>query len=130
MNDFIRGTGKSLFLCLCDLKNRINLESYFRTGYTLDGEVQITRPDKEGGTWIALQSCKYEAVSDILVPITKKYSFILSSGMSPDECNSNFQSAVIEILKNQEDIITREKSFVEPGKDKIWQALALYSYPV
>lgn len=130
MNDYITAEGGSLFLCACDLNNRIRKEMLFKLNFAVTEDVQFIRPDKDGGKWKAKLKYSYDDSSCTLISPRFIFSFVLSEAESRERCMRNHEAEIKRMQIEHECLDMFDSQIIIPkySEDK-WQAYSMFCYP-
>ncbi len=121
---------KNLFLCACDLNNRIIEERRFKSNIAMIGEPQFYVPTRSGERWRASQRYTYGERCINTDGKTKKYSFVWSEGETWISCMNEFNKAYERILVKVPSIYKEcsIRIFRPTNNEKKWQAYMQYAY--
>lgn len=130
MNGKIMAEGNSIFLCVCDLNNRIRKETCLRINFAVEGEVQFIPPSKEGAKWKAVLRYTCEDISVMLVNPKFEYSFVLTEADNFGPCMENHDKERANVVHKISNVQMFNPQFIMPKhRGAKCYAYSMYYYP-
>ena len=130
MDGTIMAEGKNLFLCACDLNNRLRKEMLLRVNLAVVDEVQFCPPTKGGGNWKAKLTYKCDDVSVKLVNPKFTYYFILSEADKFETCVMKHDEERAKALQENSNAQLFNPQFVMPTlRGAKYYAYSMYYCP-